>query len=189
MEWTKAANLNHRCIRFGNGVFVTVGTSNLYGDGGTLYTTTDGITFVQRATPRRLQGKVACHDGLWAALCEYGVITSTDAITWTHKDITNDAQDQLQHCQDLWVCSGNGKIWTSADGAVWTQRSNPTGTQSPSFFYYGGKYLSFHAGKIYTTTDFITWATVTDSTSVHCSEGFHTHEGGLVVFGGLEFLT
>ena len=104
---------------FGNGVFVTVGTS------GTIVTSTDGTNWTAGTTPTResLNG-VTFANGLFVTVGGGGVVlTSTNGTTWTDRSFSNDALTSVNFAFGQFVATGSGSsYYYSPDGSKWSAR-------------------------------------------------------------------
>jgi hypothetical protein len=114
-------------VAYGNGTFVAVG------NGGTILTSPDGVSWTQRTsgTSNSLSG-VTYRNGTFVAVGLGGtILTSPDGVTWTQR--TSGTRNWLSG-----VTYGNGPSWrwgdgpilTSPDGVNWTARANGDGQQA-----------------------------------------------------------
>jgi hypothetical protein len=123
--------------------------SNLYvavGNNGTLYSSSDGITWTSRTSGFGTTAifTVAYGNGLFVAAGNSGILTtSTDGITWTART-SNMGSNQIQqvvYANSVWVGVGygggttnTGGIIYSTDGITWTRKSQSLTVGSQ---YYG----------------------------------------------------
>ena len=109
-----------------SGAFVAVGS------GGTILSSTDGITWTQptSGTTAGLNA-VARGDGLFVAVGESGaILTSPDAVLWTQQTATfhtspPPALSGVGYGNGIYVVVGLGTIMTSPDGVRWGERNIP----------------------------------------------------------------
>lgn len=165
-------------VTYGNGLFVK-GYS-----GGTISTSTDGITWTARTSGTTSQISALTYgNGLYVAAGAGGMLrTSTDGITWdTRTSSTTLAISALTYGNGVYVYGGTGGISTSTDGITWTVR---TTSLVPTALTYGnGQYvLATSSGGISTSTNGITWTTRTSGTSSAIYA--LTYGNGVFVYGG-----
>ena len=149
-------------------------TSNVFvvfGDSGSLLTSTDAITWVTRTSNFGASTiyAVAYGNGLFVATGGPAQVrTSTDAVTWvTRNSNIIGVHYDVKYGNALWVAGGSGgEIRTSADGITWVTRVSNFGllninavahnelTDASSLWVVGGA-----QGTIRTSTDAITWVT------------------------------
>lgn len=130
--------------------------SNLYiaaGQGGSLYSSPDGITWTSRTSGFGTNpiNTVSYGNGLWVAVGSNGTITtSSDGITWTARTSqfgTNNIV-AVYYGNGLWVAVGNlvsagYGISTSPDGITWTARTvtGTIGAVGQSVYYANGYWV------------------------------------------------
>ena len=151
-------------VVYGGGLWVVVG------NGGTILTSTDGITWTSRSSgvSQNLRN-VAYGGGMWVAVGFSGtILTSTNGITWTSRasgttqNLWGDAHDG-----GLWVVVGNGgTILTSTDGITWTSRASGVSLNLNDVAHGGGMWVAVGlSGTILTSPDGVTWTVRTGGVS------------------------
>lgn len=147
----------------GNGLYVCVGY------GGSISSSTDGITWTTRTsgTASALYS-VAYGNGLFlTGASGGGILTSTDAITWTSRTSgTTSAFFATEYGNGLYIAAGNaGVLVTSTDGITWTSRTAGTATFR-ALTYGNGLYVAGgDSGTIRSSTDGITWTSRTSGST------------------------
>ena len=143
--------------------------SNLYvivGGSGTLYTSSDGITWTSRTSNfgANTINDVAYGNGLWVAVGAAGtIITSTDGITWTARtsNMGGNVIYAVTYANSLWVAVGagggttnTGGIIYSTDGLTWTRKSQSltVGATYQSVVWNGTNWI---VGANYSTNNFL----------------------------------
>ena len=133
-------------ITFGSPIFVSVGAA------GTVYTSTDGITWTSRTSgTASVLRTVTYGGGLYVCGGAGGVLaSSTDAITWTVRTSgTTSSINCIIYGSNLYVYAGqNGALATSTDTITWTARTNGSSSTITALAY---------LNNLYTSTDAITW--------------------------------
>ncbi len=111
-------------VTHGNGLFVAVG------QGGTILTSPDGVTWTPRASGTGVSLCGVTHgNGLFVAVGDGGtILTSRDGVTWTRRASgTTEDLYAVTHGNGLFVAVGDGgTILTSPDGVAWTPRTSGT---------------------------------------------------------------
>jgi uncharacterized delta-60 repeat protein len=149
-------------VNYQNGVFLAGG------EGGTILSSTDGLTWAVQRVPaiRNLYG-FAYGQGLHVAIGYYGsLFTSSDLVTWTPREsqvgITdNSSFSSIAFGGGRFVAVGRAStITTSTDGVNWTRGTPPRAPEYLASVTYGtGKFVAIgEAGRIYTSTNGLTWA-------------------------------
>jgi hypothetical protein len=146
----------------------------LAGDGGAIYTSSDGGSWTRRANPdptlRNLRGGVYA-DGRFVLVgdCCVGsgaavVLTSTDGAAWTLRPTTMPSGGQalyaVGHGGGLYVAVGSGgRIMTSPDATTWTERSSPTTQELRSVAYGNDRFVAVGlSSTVLTSGDGSAWA-------------------------------
>jgi len=177
--WTSRASGTQESlisITYANGLWVTVGA------GGTILTSTNGLTWTKRASNQwYILWDVTYANGLWVTVGESGrVRTSTDGTTWTTRDSgTNYTLYGVAYGNGLWVAVGaDGRIFTSPDAISWTQRSSGTSVDLLGVAYGNGLWVAVGAdGRIFTSPDGISWTSRSSGTSSRLA--YVTYANGL----------
>ena len=140
------------------------------GGGGTIRTSTNGITWTARTsgTTQYLWG-VAYGDNMWVAVGLSGtILTSSNGISWTSRT-SGTTQDLfgVAYGGGMWVVVGDdGTILTSSDGISWTSRTSGTTSSLPGIAYGGNMWVAVgYGGAILTSSDGISWTSRTSGTS------------------------
>jgi len=177
-------------IAYGNSKFVAVVYShNPNKPNKIILTSTDGVTWTA-VTPivfgcdESKIYKIIYGNGKFVAVVagtdNNRIATSTDGITWTAVDVSSIFGrdiNSISYCKDKFFASSGGKIATSTDGVTWTEVSNITfGSNEDEhayineivygngkFFAIGYRYNNVTTAQMATSTDGITWTTVTQS--------------------------
>jgi hypothetical protein len=149
--------------------------TDLFGD---ILSSTDGITWTERADFTGQEGKFAVYasDQVTAKYVAGGhggtLYTSTDAITWTTRTLASATGDNrgLAYGNSVYVlCGASGKIDSSTNGVTWTTRTSGVVSQLNSAAYGANatdKYVVVGlSGVIRSSTDGITWTSRTAGTS------------------------
>ena len=106
-------------VAFGAGRFVAVGET------GRIYTSTDGTTFTEVASPvTNALRTVAFASGLFVASGDAGrVLTSADGLTWNNRSVptTNSLGTIAFHNGAWYASSATLECFTSGDGETWTR--------------------------------------------------------------------
>jgi hypothetical protein len=153
--WTSRTSQGYSLngVAYGNGRFVAVG------NGGTILTSPDGVSWTQRTsgTIYPLYG-VAYGNGTFVAVGGYfdyygfsdymssasTILTSTDGVNWTRR--TSGTDNRLlgvTYGNGLFVAVGkDGTILTSPDGVSWTQRTSPEKRDLLSVAYGNGTFVA-----------------------------------------------
>lgn len=122
-------------VAFGNGRFVTVGSS------GSMLTSTDGTSWTElpKLTNFDIQG-IHYAQNMFLAVGSYGdMLASTDGLNWTTRPaITNRGYYDVAFADGLWVTVGTDNlIFTSTDTINWTDELNNV---IPAHGYHGVGY-------------------------------------------------
>ncbi|MCM2274578.1 MAG: immunoglobulin domain-containing protein [Candidatus Didemnitutus sp.] len=160
---------------------------------GTLLVSPDGLNWTNRTVPasNNLYGFQQLN-GLYVVLGSLGaVFSSPDAVIWTprntgtlHQDSSSGLQFVATNGSRLMAVGIGGIFTTTTDGITWTSGTVGTGDDLNGVAFAFGK---FHAvsntnGRIYSTTDGSTWASVASSAgSLRCI----TFGAGRLVAGGI----
>jgi hypothetical protein len=158
--------------------------SNLYvavGQGGSLYTSTNGTSWTQRTSGfgGNEIASVAFGAGVFVIVGQNGnIASSTDGTTWTLRtsNVSTNRLRRVRFANSLFVAVGDGAnggtggITTSPDGTTWTKRNTPT-TSVASLYdvnFGGGNWvtvggLNTRAG--YYSADAATWTLLPASLS------------------------
>lgn len=120
---------------YGNGVYVVINSSVA---GQTVYSSTDGLTFVSRTatyTATFIPAEIDFGNGLFVIVTN-GATTSNassspDGITWTVRNVGTIAQRSVRYSSAaaIWVSAASangGAFWSSPDGITWTSRAQGT---------------------------------------------------------------
>ena len=149
-EWgSSGTNWTYRATTTDSIRTIAYNGSNLYvaaGNGGSLYTSPDAITWTSRTSGFGAQDirRVAFGNGLWVAVGSNGTITtSTDGTTWTARTSnmsTNDINDVV-YANSFWVAVGSGG-GTTNDGGITYSTNGTTWTRKSQSLTIGGTYFS-----------------------------------------------
>ena len=105
-------------VAYADGVYVAVGS------GGTIFSSTDAVTWVSRVSGvGEAIGFVVHGNGLWMATAGEHILTSADGITWFASPGTWDVGSfgHVVFFGGRFLASDwRGRIWSSADGVQWT---------------------------------------------------------------------
>jgi hypothetical protein len=156
-------------ITYGNGKFVAVGGARLSGDGGSIATSVDGLSWKEQlATGAPVRG-IAFGSGVFVAVSEVGsILTSSDGISWFAQELGVPLWG-IGFAKGMFVAVGdNGGIVTSSDGFGWAIQDSPTTgtltsiTYGNNLFVAAGYQLTFDPvtpfyGLILTSEDAIEW--------------------------------
>lgn len=154
-------------VAFGNSVFTSIGQA------GSVYTTTDGITWTSRTSGTASSLRTITYGGGIFVYGGFGGVlaTSTDGVTWTARTSgTTSTIFTVVYENSLYVYGTvGGGLSTSTDAITWTARTSGTAstiitvTYNNSLYLYGGG-----AGAYATSTDAITWTprTIPVTTSI-----------------------
>lgn len=151
-------------ITFGSSIFVSVGLA------GTVYTSTDGITWTSRTSGTASSIRsIVYGPSLFVYAGGGGALaTSTDAITWTARTSgTTSSINVITYGGGIYVYGGTGGVLaTSTDAITWTARTSGTTSSINALGYFNGLYLYCGGmGALATSTDAITWTARTALTS------------------------
>jgi hypothetical protein len=159
---TLPTSANWYSVAYGNGTFVAVSTGG--GTNSIAATSTDGITWTQRAMPVGIWYSVTYGNGTFVAVSSGSPIaaTSTDGITWTQRTLPVDATwASVTYGGSTFVAVAydTAIAATSADGITWTQRTLPASANWLSVAYGGGTFVAVANSYSIaaTSTDGITW--------------------------------
>ncbi len=149
-------------VAYGNSTFVIVG------QGGTILTSSDGITWTSRSgTSSHLYG-VSYTNSTFMAVGESGtILTSSDGITWTLRTSgTSSLLRGVIYGNSTFVAVGDlGTILTSSDGTSWTSRTSGTSSNLRGITYGNSTFVTVgDSGIIFTSSDGITWTSRTSGT-------------------------
>ena len=146
-----------RQVHFQQSKFVAVG------DGGTIITSQDGLTWTAQTSgaANNLNGVYFDGVGTWVAVGSGGqILTSSDAITWTQAtsgttSILNDVFFQ----DSKWVVVGaSGVTVSSSDAVTWTVGSVGSTIQLNGIHFQNQLWVAVGlSGRIYHSTDAVTW--------------------------------
>jgi len=136
-------------VTYGNGLFVAVG------EGGTILTSRDGVTWTQRTsgTSNDLYS-VTYGNGLFVAVGAKGtILTSPDGVSWTARASgTDEWLWGVAYGNSTFVAvGGGGAILTSPDGVTWTQRTSLEKSDLLSVVYGNGRFVAVGGGTILTS--------------------------------------
>jgi hypothetical protein len=172
-SWTEqqsaVSGMNGHCfnaVDYGAGKFVLVGT------GGLIATTTDGITYTQRATGQTTNPfyDVKWNGSMFVATGMGIIFTSPDGITWTSRAIPSALSGQQFYSVDFgnntWVAVGAQGVCVTApaDGSTWTQRAITGAISAINGVYYDADTSKFYVGGggvALSSSDGLSWATLT----------------------------
>ena len=149
-----------RDVTFGNGVFVAVG------EGGTVLTSSDGVTWIPRTSGVSTTFfNVTYGKGLFVAIGAGGVIiTSLDGITWTQRTSgTTTRFWDIVFANDIFVAIGDGGvIVASSDGITWNVRTSGVGNNLIGITFGNSRWVIVgDSGTVLTSTDSVIWTTRT----------------------------
>lgn len=117
---------------FGNGTYVAINSS---ASGQTVYSSTDGLTFVPRTavyTASLIPADIDFGNGIFVIVTNgtsgSNSATSVDGITWTARTLGNVAQRFVRYSATagIWVSAPvapGGGFWSSADAVTWVSRA------------------------------------------------------------------
>jgi hypothetical protein len=152
---TATITQSQNSIVFGNGLFVSAG------NGGTIYTSTDGITWTSRTSgTASVIRSIDYGGGLYLYGGTGGVVgSSTDAITWTVR--TSGTASNIQSVAyggGIYLYTGTGGVLsTSTDTITWNARTSGTTSTNNTIIFLNSLYLYGGQNIIGTSTDGITW--------------------------------
>ncbi len=139
------------------------------------YTTTDGASFVTTFAPFKGERQIA-NDSLIVACnidtADERAYNSTDGVTFNLSttipwDLFEDDVVSLlwdENTSLFFAFGGTTDYWTTPDGDTWTLRSLPTSDAFQALYAVGSTtYGITFGGRVYSTTDGISWSTVTTS--------------------------
>lgn len=143
-------------VCFGNSVFTSIGQA------GSIYTSTDGITWTSRTSGTASSLRTITYGGGIFVYGGFGGVlaTSTDGVTWTARTSgTTSTIFTVVYENSLYVYgTGSGGLATSTDAITWTARTSGTATNIVTITYNNSLYLyGGGAGALATSTDAITW--------------------------------
>lgn len=131
-------------IAYGNGIFVTVGSTSA-GAATNLYaTSTDGITWTSRTFPSSLAFvDVTFGNGKFVAIASGGTPrVSTDGITWTNGTLSMSGTESIAYGNGAYVAvSSNGQTAYSTDGVNWTKVTPSTTASWTQVAYGNGRFV------------------------------------------------
>jgi len=169
-------------VIYGNGIFVTVG-----GDG-TIFTSSDGVTWTSRTSgsSSSLSG-VTYGNGKFVTVGQTGIIlTSPDGITWTSQTsgITS-WLGSVTYGNGTFIAVGEaGTIFTSSNGVTWTSRTSGSSSSLGGVTYGNGIFIAVgQAGTILTSPDGIAWTSQTSGVTGWLS-GVTYGNGVFIAVGG-----
>jgi hypothetical protein len=151
-------------VKYGNGLFVAVGTGS-----DRVMTSPDGTTWTVRSAAGNDDSwiGVAYGNGTFVAVGSNGdrVMTSPDGITWTARSAVgdNDVWNSVAYGNGLFVAVGQSgdRVMTSPDGITWTNQSAAGNDDTWQSVTYGnGLFVAVgRAGgdRVMTSPDGITW--------------------------------
>jgi hypothetical protein len=164
--WTPAgANLN---------ALANNGTTLLaVGDGGTAFSTTDGVAWtpVTTGVATNLLGVTYSATGLWVAVGAGGtVVTSPDLATWTPRSSNaggNDLNAVAATASGVFVAVGNnGTKIKSTDGQTWVALTPISGAHLFAVSADSAQFLAVGAaGAVFTSLDGATWNTISQTST------------------------
>lgn len=128
-------------------------------------------------------------NGRWVVVGDNGVIyTSTNTIDWVPcaNPLTANLYD-VAYAGGLWVAVGDASVvLTSTDGQNWTQRTAPAGLSLRAVAFGDDRWIAVGAagaaGAIITTTDGVSWGSLTGGTYGN-NDVLHHEDLGWVVVG------
>lgn len=163
LRGTPVANAMVRGFAYGNSTYVALGfTTTTYMNA----TSTDGVTWTNRATSTPWTDVVFGAGKFVATSTSTNINYSTDGFTWTAVSGAVTTYSVAHNglaagSGSLFVAVGSGGISTSSDGVTWTSRSNPSGATLNSVAYGGGTWVAVGQGSnIIYSTDGLTWTSV-----------------------------
>lgn len=166
------SNYYYNDVACGAGKFVAVGSNN----GASLISySTDGITWTDASSPYSdIENMSITYGAGKFVLVNYGgtIITSTDGITWTNVGPLpkrSSGYYSIIYANDMFVATGSNSgyltFWHSTDGTTWTmdlKSSDQLTLPYPLDISYGnGRFVTYGYSNIFTSTDGITWESVT----------------------------
>lgn len=169
-------------LGYGNGLYIAVVGTNIY----TSPTATSFVSWTTRTsgTSSALYA-VAYGNGIYLTGGASGVLrSSTDSITWT--GVTSGTTSTIRcliYGNGLFVFgTDGGGISTSTDGTTWIARTSGTTTTISALTYGNGLYLAgaSNAGILRSSTDGITWSTITTGTTTAAIDAL-TYGNGVYV--------
>lgn len=172
-------------VAYGNGVWLVrvdddVALTNRIYTSTNLTTWTNRLSLTDPALSGNLEGLVY-GNGLYAAAVATSltdrIYTSTNATTWTQRTVTGGTFTKVGFANNylFGFDNTNNKIAYSTDGVTWTSRTvsaADAGTEFNSVQYFNSKYYLFgvydttDGTPVYSSTDLVTWAAVSDTNSV-----------------------
>ena len=134
-------------------------------DGG-IWTSTNGSTWTKSATLAEPIGSITYGNGLYVAGgdgASDAIYTSTNLTVWTRRQtgLINSGISALAFGGGVFVAGGARDIWTSTNGTSWTKRSPnfvETSNTISDIGYTNGKFYTGYTGRIYSSSDGITWS-------------------------------
>jgi hypothetical protein len=163
------ANRHLADVIYAAGRFVAVGAwYDAAGVRSLAFTSTDGVTWIERPTASRAWKSVTYGNGLFVAVGDHTIDTSPDGVAWTRRTPYLYAQLQgIAYGNGMFVTTG---IWTddrgtsyqcvqsSRDGVSWTGSGAPTGVPLRSIAFGSGQFVMVgDNGVIFTSTDAAAW--------------------------------
>lgn len=152
-----------RDIAYGNGIYVFVG------DGGSIYTSTDLVSFTKRTSGTSIDlQKILFHNGMFVVIsskyAESGVVLkSTNGIDWSiHTTTFSGAPiDDIACGEGVFIILSDCSLYKSTDGLNWTKVFNKDSDEIYNCVCYGqGKFIAVgYEGNMRYTVDntFETW--------------------------------
>jgi hypothetical protein len=153
-------------ISYGNGVFVAVG------EGGALYTSSDGETWTWRRSGTNQSLRDVVHGGgIFLAVGEGGtILSSSDGVLWTPRS-SGSGYDLhgVAYRQSAFVAVGDqGSILTSSDGSTWAVKDSGTHQSLKKIAYGNGTFVAVGMnGTLLTSTDGAAWILQDSGTAGH----------------------
>ncbi len=175
-EWTqRGASVTSNPL---NTVIYAGGRFVAAGDGSTVLTSSDGITWTAATTPAGNNFyRALAHSGSRYVVVGPGpgptdrgaAAFSDDAVTWTAATLpaNKGTMTGVAYGAGVFVAVGEtGRIYTSADGTTWTDTVSPVTNTLVSVEYANNQFVVVGAaGRILTSSDGITWVNRTVSTA------------------------
>jgi hypothetical protein len=137
---TSAPTGQYNKVIYAGGQFVAVAF------GGTIVTSTNGITWTTQTSPSNQYFDVIYANGIYVAYGNFGsgstnLVTSTNGVTWDTRFVGSGTAWQVVFGNGLFVAATTGGVYTSPTGVTWTlQTTGLISSNIRSVGYVGGIY-------------------------------------------------